>query len=207
MMKKILLLFFACVLCLSVAACTKNDSGMDEETEFVIESFFAQENYVERTAYLEENYEKYPLLTNDELEALIVGDWLEMNVEPYICEDWWVYEYESDGIRYQRSRICVIDGETKELDEWKTNEEGFPTEYAVEDGTLCMYWDEGADPTVGGKRYEFRKMHDNFYLVIQTQTSLSFETAKMYIYAQLDTTDKLVYQNEDWEEYNMYIHY
>lgn len=195
-MKKIITILLALVLCFSVCACGNECApGFDEDTTQVIESFFAQTNYDYRATFLEENSENYPLLTNEELDDLIVGNWLCMNVESLVCEDWWVYEYKDNNKRYQREYIFInSDKETTEEEYWLTDEESISKNYSVENGKLIM---GGA---FGSSEYEFRKVHDNFYYVTD-------DSGANYLYVQLNPARKMVYSYEEWAIYPLYDRY
>lgn len=197
-MKKIFALLFALALCFSVCGCG-NNSGMDKETEYVIKSFFAQENYADRMAYLDENYTNYPKLTTEEIEAVIEGDWLQMNIEAYTCEDWWTYEFD-DGEREQRMHYFANAGD---LDRYDVDEH--PRMYKVKDDVLYIASSPRNTKLSDCMGFEIYKMHENFYFLKKVQGDVYEYSSNDYIFAQLDTEGNLVYDNPAWEEYEMYL--
>lgn len=202
MKKSVIALLLALALCFGLCACGGSDSGMDKDTEYVIKSFFAQENYGERKATLDENYQNYPELTTEELEAIIEGDWLLMTVEDMTCEDWWTYEFD-DGVRETKMHYFVNGAEQKTTD---LEGQGLGDKYIIEDGTVYFEFLIDCNPETfeGYNGYKFYKMHDNFYFVKKVHGEIYEHAANDYIYAQLDVEGKLVYENESWQKYEMY---
>ena len=200
--KSVIALLLTLALCFGLCACGGSDSGMDKDTEFIIKSFFSQENYGERKATLDETYQNYPELTTEELEAIIEGDWLAMTVDTMTCEDWWTYEFD-DGIREQKMHYYVNGGEQETTD---LEGQGSGTKYIIEDGTIYFEYAVNANPKTfeGYNGFKFYKMHDNFYFAKKVHGEIYEYSANDYIYAQLDTEGNLVYENEYWQKYEMY---
>lgn len=197
--KSVIALLLALIMCFGLCSCGGSDSGMDKDTEKFIENFFAQEDYDSRPGFVEDNFDTYPAVTTEELESIIVGNWLLINVEPYEWDNWYSFEFNADGKRYQRARVYAEFGEITNRDSWIGNEFVAGKEYTIKDNAL--YENTGVDEY----KSEFRKMHDNFYLV--KEEVVGGDSSRIYIYTQLDDDYNLVYDNPSWEKYDMYSIY
>lgn len=129
-------------------------------------AFFNRNMHGERYTYITENIDEFPILTSDEINGVIVSHWLTMSVETAVYDDWWVYKFSSDGIRSQVGRFVDAEYET-------TNPYEAP--YTVENDLLCV------ETSVGKKTYQFRKLLDGYYLVLENPSGSDFDHLYVYV--------------------------
>lgn len=139
-------------------------------------AFFNRNMHGERYSYITENIDEFPILTTDEIQDVIVSHWLTMSVETAVYDDWWVYEFSSDGIRSQVGRFVDAEYET-------TNPHEVP--YTIENDLLCV------ETSVGEKTYQFRKLLDGYYLVLENPSGSDFD--HLYVYVQYTEDGQPVY--------------
>lgn len=200
-MKKLLTLLLTVILCFGVCACGGSNSGMDENAEDIIESFFAQTHTPEKVAQLEETCTNYPELTTDEIKALFVdgSHWLEITNEPWESQYWYTRDVKNGelecGERY------IIENDADELADFRRDDLSGLEKIKVKKNTL--YFDEDG--------YKVYKMHDNFY-VLRNIEGKNFDewkgaTALDFVYTQLDENGQLIYRNPDWDKLAVYQYF
>lgn len=121
----------------------------------------------ERYSYITENIDEFPILTTDEIQDVIVGHWLSISVETFIYDDWWIFEFSSDGIRSQVGRF--VDAEFETTDPYEAP-------YTIENDLLYL------ETSVGERTYQFRKLLDGYYLVLENPSGSDFD--HLYVYVQ-----------------------
>ena len=129
-------------------------------------AFFNRNMHGERYTYITENMDEFPILTSDEISDVIASHWLTISVETAVYDDWWVYEFSSDGIRSQVGHFVDAEYET-------TNPHEVP--YTVENDLLCV------ETSVGEKTYQFRKLLDGYYLVLENPSGSDFDHLYVYV--------------------------
>lgn len=200
-MKKTMTLLLALVLCFSICACGGSNSGMDENAEEIIESFFAQNHTPEMVAQLEETCTNYPELTTEEIEALFGGEgqWLEIRNEPWTVQEWYSRDIKNGEI--ECGERYWIEDNVDDFGDITTDDLSGVEEIKIEDDTLYF----------GEDGFKVYKMHENFY-VLRNMEGKNFEEgedviAYDYVYTQLDGKGNMIYKNEDWEDYWVYQYF
>lgn len=159
------------------------DSKMKTPQEALI-AFASKEKHGERFNYIEEHREDFPVVGTDELSQLIAGHWLCIKVENTVSDEWWLYNYVNDGVRYTIG--VYMDEEFHDGSDWNKA-------YKIEDGKLYIsstFIPKEPDFT-NGSAYQFRKIMDGHYLVDEIQGSaLELYT---YIFIQYDESGNPIY--------------
>ena len=147
-------------------------------------AFASKEKHGERYNYIEEHKEEFPIVETEELSKIIVSNWTCIKVENTVFDEWWLYDYADDGVRYTKG--VYMDEEFHSGSNWHQA-------YKVENGQLYIsktFVPKEADYT-NCSTYQFRKIMDGHYLVEETQSSAT--ELYTYIFVQYDDSGNPVY--------------
>lgn len=167
-------------ICEEAAQKVTEKNKVEDPTE-VLKAFFEREKYGERYNYLKDNMESFDIVPTEDLKELIKGSWLQIQVENVVYDDWWFFKYTKDN-RIQVGRFLEDDNGDLQYEETEKYE--YP--YSVEDNQLIITNKKG---TLIGS-YEFRKLKDGYYFVVETQNKSHFNSYTkeyepyMYLYVQ-----------------------
>lgn len=139
------------------------DARQINSTSEALAAFFERKSFAERTEYLTEHMDDYPVLKTEELEELVPGAWLSMKVENLVFDEWWMFYYEEDGTRRQVGRF--LDGEWEERPQ---SDKALPQIYEARDDLLTIYRVNGDEKKLETEM-EFREIQDGYYLMLTEQ--------------------------------------
>lgn len=158
-----------------------------------IKAFIERKNHGNRYNYLVDNMESFPIVSTEDLKDLIKGNWLSIQVENVVYDDWWFYQY-TDKERLQIGRFVKDDNGDYQYE----TTENFPKTYKIEDNQLIITNSKG-DVI---ESYEFRKLKDGHYFVVETQNKSHYNVSTkeydpyMYLYVQYGEDGKPLYPAE-----------
>ncbi|MBQ8834741.1 MAG: hypothetical protein IJ001_07445 [Oscillospiraceae bacterium] len=173
-------------------ACEEADQLQAEQAEALriktpqeaLLAFAGKEKHGERFDYIEEHKEEFPIVTTEELSQIIVSNWTCIKVENTVFDEWWLYDYADDGVRYTIGNY--MNDEFHDGSSWHKA-------YKIENGQLYIsntFVPKEPDYT-NCSTYQFRKIMDGHYLVEETQSHAT--ELYTYIFVQYDDSGNPVY--------------
>lgn len=130
-----------------------------------IRALLAYSRHIDCYNYFSENINNYPIVTTDELSNIIQNRWLRIEIRSQF-NDWYMFEYTSDGTRTQIGRFDNGVYETSN----ESSQGNYP--YRIENNSLYTGTFLGGEDAA-----QFRKISDGYYLVSEGSDTL-------YLYIQ-----------------------
>lgn len=128
-----------------------------------IRALLAYSRHTDCYNYFSKNINNYPIVKTDELSTIIQNRWLRIEVDSQF-NDWYMFEYTSEGTRTQIGRLHngVYEPSSNEF-----SQGNYP--YRVENDLLYTGGYLGGEDTT-----EFRKISDGYYLASENNTLYLF---------------------------------